>query len=79
LQRFFRKVRSSVSAVRVISSTGTLVAQSAVVFEETLEVVMAGISKDQKQQDMETLTTFLIFFNLALLGIFLLICFYQNL
>jgi hypothetical protein len=40
---------------------------------------MAGISKDQKQQDMESLTTFLIFFNLALLGIFLLICFYQNL
>ncbi len=39
---------------------------------------MSGISKEQKQQDMRTLTTLLTFFNLALLGVFLLICFYRS-
>lgn len=39
---------------------------------------MAGISNEQKKQDMESLTIFLIFFNLALLGILLLLFFYQS-
>lgn len=36
---------------------------------------MSAISKDQTKRDEETLAAFLIFFNLALLGAFLFICF----
>lgn len=39
---------------------------------------MAGISREQQQQDMKSLTRFLILFNLALFSIFLTLCFYQN-
>jgi hypothetical protein len=39
--------------------------------------IMSGISKDQRKRDEAALATFLLFFNLALLGAFLLICFYQ--
>lgn len=39
---------------------------------------MAGISKEQRKRDEETLFTFLIFFIIALLGAFLLVCFYQS-
>jgi hypothetical protein len=35
---------------------------------------MSGISKDQSKRDEETLATFLIFFNIALLGAFLFVC-----
>jgi hypothetical protein len=38
---------------------------------------MAGISNDQKQQDMTSLTTFLVFLNLFLLGLLLALCVYQ--
>lgn len=40
---------------------------------------MSWMSKQQQKQDEESLTLFLIFFNVALLGVFLLICFYQSL
>ncbi len=39
---------------------------------------MAGISKEQVKRDEETLAAFLVFFNIALLGAFLLVCFYQS-
>jgi hypothetical protein len=39
---------------------------------------MSWISKQQQKRDEESLATFLIFFNLALLGAFLMICFYQS-
>jgi hypothetical protein len=38
---------------------------------------MSGISKQQEKQDEESLAIFLIFFNVALLGLFLMICFFQ--
>ena len=40
---------------------------------------MSGISKQQQKQDEESLAIFLVFFNVALLGAFLMICFYQSL
>jgi hypothetical protein len=40
--------------------------------------LMAGISNEQQQQDMKSLTRFLVIFNLALFGIFLTLCFYRN-
>jgi hypothetical protein len=40
---------------------------------------MVGISKQQQREDEESLAMFLIFFNVLLLGAFLLICFYQSL
>ena len=39
---------------------------------------MSWISKQQQKQDEESLAIFLIFFNVALLGVFLMILFYQN-
>ncbi|HZS07419.1 MAG TPA: hypothetical protein VFD58_21465 [Blastocatellia bacterium] len=39
---------------------------------------MSIFSKEQQQQDMESLTVFLVFFNLALMAAFLIISFYQN-
>lgn len=39
---------------------------------------MAGISNEQQQQDMKSLTRFLVFFNLALFSVFLTLCFYRN-
>jgi hypothetical protein len=39
---------------------------------------MTGISKEQQKRDEETLAVFLIFFNIALLGGFLFVCFYQS-
>lgn len=40
--------------------------------------MMAGISKEQRKRDEESLAVFLIFFNIALLGAFLMICFYHS-
>jgi hypothetical protein len=36
---------------------------------------MSAISKDQAKRDEETLALFLVFFNLMLLGVFVVICF----
>jgi len=40
---------------------------------------MSWITKQQRKQDEESLAVFLIFFNVTLLGVFLMICFYQSL
>jgi len=39
---------------------------------------MSWITKQQQKQDEESLATFLVFFNVLLLGAFLMICFYQS-
>ncbi len=39
---------------------------------------MSGISKQQQQQDERSLSVFLVFFNIFLLGAFLLICLHQS-
>jgi len=39
---------------------------------------MSAISKDQRQRDEKNLARFLVFFNIALLGLFLVICFHQT-
>ena len=38
---------------------------------------MLVINDEQRKQDEKALATFLIFFNLSLLGLFLFVCFYQ--
>jgi hypothetical protein len=40
---------------------------------------MSVISNEQRKQDEETLAVILLFVNLALFGLFLLVCFYQAL
>lgn len=40
---------------------------------------MSGISKEQLKRDEQTLAAFLVYFNVALFGAFLLICFYNAL
>ena len=39
---------------------------------------MSWMTKQQQKQDEESLAMFLIFFNVALLGLFLMILFYQS-
>lgn len=39
---------------------------------------MSVISKEQLKRDERSLVIFLILFNIALIGAFLLICFYQS-
>ncbi len=39
---------------------------------------MTVISKEQLKRDEQSLALFLVFFNIALFGAFLLICFYQG-
>ena len=41
-------------------------------------ITMSSISKEQRKRDEETLAIFLVVLNLALLGMFLAVCFYQN-
>jgi hypothetical protein len=41
-------------------------------------ITMSGISNEQRKRDEETLAIFLVVLNLALLGAFLAVCFYQN-
>jgi hypothetical protein len=39
---------------------------------------MAGISKEQREKDEQSLVGFLTIFNIALLGVFLVICIYNS-
>ncbi|MFN0124045.1 MAG: hypothetical protein ACKV2V_26375 [Blastocatellia bacterium] len=69
--------RATARLVSVVN--GTVLAIAWVPFDELADetpggTAMAGITSEQKKQDMETLTVLLVFFNLIMFGVVVAMC-----